>query len=52
MHLELGTSVLVREDRILISLPGDLTKNGLPWSCTAPEALLPLLRHYIEEVRP
>ncbi len=52
VHLELGASILVREDRIVISLPGDLAKNGLPWSCTVPDILLPLLRHYIEEVRP
>lgn len=52
MHLELGSSLLVREDRIMISLPGDLTKNGLPWSCNVPESLLPLLRHYVDEVRP
>jgi integrase len=37
----------------VISLPGDLTtKNGLPWSCTVPDILLPLLRLYVEEVRP
>ena len=52
VRLELGASVLVREECILLSLPGDLTKNGLPWSCKVPEAILPLLRAYINQVRP
>jgi integrase len=53
VNLELGASVFMREDRMVISLPGDLTtKNGLPWSCTVPDILLPLLRLYVEEVRP
>ena len=52
VHLELGSSIQVREDRIVISLPADLTKNRLAWSCNVPEILVPLLRLYIEEVRP
>lgn len=52
VHLELGSSIQVREDRIVISLPGDLTKNKLPWSCDVPEILVPLLRLYIQETRP
>jgi integrase len=52
VHLELGSSVIVRDSDIVISLPDSLTKNGIPWSCMVPEPLLPLLRHYVDEVRP
>jgi integrase/recombinase XerD len=52
VHLEIGRSILVRQDSILIALQDELTKNGLPWSCEVPEALLPLLQHYIDKVRP
>lgn len=52
VRLELGMSLLVQEDRILIALPGELTKNGLPFSCSVPDAIVPLLQTYIFEVRP
>jgi integrase len=50
--LELGRSVLVGANRIDIALPGELTKNGLPWEATVPDVVAPLLRRYLEEVRP
>jgi integrase len=51
-HLEIGTSLFISEDRTVVALPDELTKNGLPWEAEAPKAVEPLLRRYIEEVRP
>ena len=51
-HLEIGSSLFVGEDRITVALPGDLTKNGLPWDAEVPAAVEPLLRRYLDEVRP
>jgi hypothetical protein len=50
--LELGSSVLVTEDRIEIVLSGEMTKNGVPWEASVPKVIEPLLRRHIEEVRP
>lgn len=51
-QLEIGTSVIVGPDWIIVALPGDMTKNGLPWEAEVPKAVEPLLRRYINEVRP
>jgi len=52
VRLELGSSLLVQQDRVVISLPEHLTKNGLPWRCEVPEAVTSLLLAYLAEVRP
>ena len=51
-ELALGTSVKLSPARIVIALSGDMTKNALPWETPVPVALEPLLRRYIDEVRP
>lgn len=51
-HLEIGASLIVGEHRTIVALPGELTKNGLPWEAEVPAAVEPLLRRYIDEVRP
>lgn len=51
-ELALGASVLVTPTRIALVLSGDMTKNRLPWETEVPAALEPLLRSYIDEVRP
>ena len=33
-------------------LSGDMTKNKLPWEAPVPKTLEPVLRRYVEEVRP
>lgn len=51
-NLRLGSSVLVGECGIELCIPGEMMKSGRPWEAAAPDALLPLLKRYIEEVRP
>lgn len=51
-NLEIGSSLIVAENRIIVALPGSLTKDGLPWEADVPAAVEPLLRRYLEEVRP
>lgn len=51
-ELALGRSVHVAPERILFELSGDMTKNGQPWSSNVPEPAAPVLRRYIDEVRP
>jgi integrase len=51
-ELELGRSVLVGETEICIVLTSEMTKNGRPWETTVPSALAPVLRRYIDDVRP
>jgi integrase len=51
-ELALGTSLLVTPSRITLALSGDMTKNHLPWETAVPPAIEPLLRRYVEEVRP
>lgn len=50
--LEIGSSLIISDNRYLVALPGELTKNGLPWEAEVPAAAEPLLRRYIDEVRP
>lgn len=48
----LGVSVHVMEDEVLISLPEELTKTGVPWEAFVPHQVEPLIRRYLSEVRP
>lgn len=51
-ELELGTSVIVREDSLLIALSEEMTKTACPWEAEVPGEVAPLLHRYIEDVRP
>lgn len=51
-QLQIGSSLIISESRYTVALPGELTKNGLPWDVEVPATVEPLLRRYIEEVRP
>lgn len=51
-NLQLGSSVLVEETVISIVLSPEMTKTGIPWEADVPDAVEPILRHYIEDVRP
>lgn len=51
-ELKLGQSVLVFQNYIVIALSSDMTKNGHPWETKVPATLEPILRHYIDVVRP
>lgn len=50
--LKLGQSVQVDASRILICVPGESMKSGNSWEAEVPEVIEPLLRRYIDEVRP
>jgi integrase len=50
--LELGKSVHVEKSGVLITVPGENMKSGHPWEAEVPEVVMPLLRRYLEEVRP
>lgn len=51
-HLEIGSSLIITDSRCIVALSGELTKNGRPWEAEVPAAIEPLLRRYIDEVRP
>ncbi len=51
-QLEIDTSLFVGSDRVTVALSGDMTKNGLPWEAEVPKAVEPLLRRYVDDVRP
>lgn len=51
-ELRLEDSVLVTDSRIVIRLSADMTKKGQDWEAAVPGLLEPLLRTYINEVRP
>ncbi len=51
-ELRLEDSVLVTDSRIVIRLSADMTKKGQDWEAQVPDLLEPLLRSYINEVRP
>ena len=51
-NLQLGTSVIVGADRILISATGDMMKRGNTWEAEVPRTVLPSLQHYLLEIRP
>ncbi|MGC9371240.1 MAG: tyrosine-type recombinase/integrase [Paracoccaceae bacterium] len=50
--LTLGHSIHVDGEAILVSLPGELTKTGVPWEAEVPAQVAPLLRRYLAESRP
>ena len=52
-ELELGT-LDPRLSRIAstFACPSEMTKTGVPWEATVPRLITPLLRRYIDEVRP
>jgi len=51
-ELELGQSIHVTDDEIVISLSEDMTKTGVSWEAAVPPQIAALVRHYIAEVRP
>ena len=52
VELDLTRSVEVSSSGITIHLADDMTKNGHPWNARVPDRLEPVLRRYLEEVRP
>lgn len=52
LELDLDKSFEMAKDHITVRLSGDMTKNKLPWEAAVPETLEPVLRCYVEEVRP
>lgn len=50
--LQIGESLLVDDDKIVIALSEELTKTGIYWETEVPQLLTPLLRLYLTEVRP
>lgn len=50
--LELGSSVFVSEDRIVIATSAELNKTGVPWEAEVPPQALTALRSYLETARP
>lgn len=51
-ELNIGTSFEVTGRQITVRLSGDMTKSGLPWEAPVPKVIEPVLRRYVEEVRP
>lgn len=51
-ELTLGQSVHLTPTAIMISLSEEMTKTGRNWDVEVPPQVEPLLRRYIEEVRP
>ena len=51
-ELALGHSVHVSATEIMISLAPEMTKTGIPWEVEVPKQVEPVLRRYIDEVRP
>lgn len=51
-ELELGQSIHVTDNEILISLSEDMTKTGVSWEAAVQPQIATLLRRYIAEVRP
>ena len=50
--LRLGHSLYVTQNEILVALPGEMTKTGLPWEAPVPAQVAHLLRRYLSETRP
>jgi integrase len=51
-NLELGKSLLVMPEEIVVCLPEELTKTGVPWETAVPGPVVASLRRYISDVRP
>lgn len=50
--LELGQSIHLLPEEIVVALPEELTKTGVAWEAPVPDQVAPALRRYIGEVRP
>jgi integrase/recombinase XerD len=50
--LQLGSSVWIDKDRIIIAASGDMMKRGNTWEAEVPDVVLDVLRHYLDTVRP
>ncbi|NSY39079.1 site-specific integrase [Leisingera sp. ANG59] len=50
--LELGSSVIVGQDLILVSIPDELSKTGQPWEADVPPQASAALRAYLDSARP
>ena len=51
-NLEIGASIHFSELEILVSLPEELMKTGVPWEAPLAEPAASVLRRYVEDVRP
>lgn len=51
-NLEIGASLHIQQAEIVVALPEELTKTGVPWEAPVPEPVAPLLRRYLADVRP
>jgi integrase/recombinase XerD len=51
-ELRLGQSIHINAAEIIISLSEDMTKTGVQWEAIVPPQAEPVLRRYIEDVRP
>ena len=51
-ELALGQSVHITATEIMISLSPEMTKTAVPWEVPVPSQVEPVLRRYIDEVRP
>lgn len=50
--LTLGESLIVRDDVLIVALPEDLTKTGVPWEAEVQEPVASALRLYLQDARP
>lgn len=50
--LQLGSSVWIDKDRIIIAASGDMMKRGNTWEAEVPDVVVDVLRQYLETVRP
>jgi integrase len=50
--LKLDHSIYLTENEIVVALPEEMTKTGVPWEVAVPAQVAPLLRHYLIETRP
>ena len=50
--LEIGVSFLMAADGYRVALFAEMTKTGQVWEAPVPEPVVPVLRRYLEEVRP
>lgn len=50
--LTLNHSIHFTQNEIVVSLPEEMTKTGLPWEAPVPAEVAALLRHYLTETRP
>jgi integrase len=50
--LKLEHSIYLTENEIVVALPEEMTKTGVPWEAAVPAKVAPLLRHYLIGTRP